>query len=47
MSLGRVLVVDDEPEVAALLRDALEECGYLVKVAVTGAESRADRSRRP
>jgi DNA-binding response OmpR family regulator len=39
MSLGRVLVVDDEPEVAALLREALVECGYLVKIAVTGAEA--------
>ena len=37
--LGRVLVVDDEREVAALLRDALEAFGYSVKVAVSGREA--------
>jgi DNA-binding response OmpR family regulator len=38
-SLGRVLVVDDEPHVAAMLRDVLVELGYVVKVAVRGAEA--------
>jgi CheY-like chemotaxis protein len=36
MPLGRVLVVDDEPEVAATLRDALEELGCVVEVALSG-----------
>jgi DNA-binding NtrC family response regulator len=37
-SLGRVLVIDDEPEVALLLHDALTDFGYTVKIAVTGPE---------
>ena len=39
VSLGRVLVVDDQPEVALVLRDALEGFGYTVKVAVSGREA--------
>jgi DNA-binding response OmpR family regulator len=39
MPLGRVLVVDDEPQVAGMLRDALVEAGYVVKTAVTGREA--------
>jgi CheY-like chemotaxis protein len=35
-SLGRVLVVDDEPRVGAMLRDVLVELGSIVKVAVPG-----------
>ena len=38
-SLGRVLVVDDEPHVGATLRDVLVELGYMVKLAVRGAEA--------
>ena len=38
-SLGRVLVVEDEPRVGAMLRDVLVELGYIVKVAVGGAEA--------
>jgi DNA-binding response OmpR family regulator len=38
-SLGRVLVVDDEPQVGPMLRDVLGELGYIVKVAVRGAEA--------
>ncbi len=38
-SLGRVLVVDDEPAVGATLRDVLVELGYIVKLAVRGAEA--------
>jgi CheY-like chemotaxis protein len=38
-SLGRVLVVDDEPAVWATLRDVLVELGYIVKLAVGGAEA--------
>jgi CheY-like chemotaxis protein len=39
MPIGRVLVVDDEPEVGAALRDLLLEIGYLVKNAARGAEA--------
>jgi DNA-binding NtrC family response regulator len=35
-SLGRVLVVEDEPRVAATLRDILVELGYIVKLAQVG-----------
>ena len=38
-SLARVLVVDDEPRVAAVLHDALIDLGYAVQVAVNGAEA--------
>ena len=38
-SLGRVLVVDDEPEVCGVLRDALLDSGYSVKTAVSGREA--------
>jgi two-component system NtrC family sensor kinase len=34
---GRVLVVDDEPELAAMMRDALEAAGYEVATAESGA----------
>jgi CheY-like chemotaxis protein len=37
--LGRVLVVDDEPQVAAMLQDLLVEVGYAVKIAVSGQEA--------
>ena len=38
-SLGRVLVVDDEPNVGATLQDILTELGYTVKHALSGAEA--------
>jgi len=38
-SLGRVLVVEDEPQVALVLHDALQEFGYAVRVAVDGHEA--------
>ena len=38
-SLGRVLVVEDESRVGAMLRDALVELGYIVTVAGQGAEA--------
>jgi|ERR671918_1792363 two-component system nitrogen regulation response regulator NtrX len=38
-SLGRVLVVDDEPHVGALVRDVLTELGYAVKHVIGGAEA--------
>jgi DNA-binding response OmpR family regulator len=37
--LGRVLVVEDEPRVAAMIRDALDESAYVVKIAAGGAEA--------
>jgi DNA-binding response OmpR family regulator len=39
MPLARVLVVDDEPQVAAMIRDALVDGGYVVKIAVSGGEA--------
>ena len=39
VSLGRVLVVEDEPEVALVLHDALQDFGYEVRVAVDGHEA--------
>ena len=38
-SLGRVLVVEDEPRFAATLRDVLVELGYIVTVACGGTEA--------
>jgi len=38
-SLGRVLVVDDEPQVALVLHDALQDFGYHARVAVNGHEA--------
>jgi two-component system OmpR family response regulator len=37
--LGRVLVVDDEPEVVAILREALIQYGYVVRTAASGPEA--------
>lgn len=39
MTLGKVLVVDDEPEVRCLLRDVLAGRGYEVIVAADGPEA--------
>jgi CheY-like chemotaxis protein len=39
VTLGRILVVDDEPQVGAMLRELLAELGYVVKTAVRGAEA--------
>src|SRR4051794_12267827 len=38
-SLARVLVVEDEPDVALVLHDTLQEFGYQVRVAVDGDEA--------
>ena len=38
-SLGRVLVVEDEPQVALMIHDALQEFGYAIRVAVNGHEA--------
>ena len=40
-SLGRVLVVDDEAQVAAVLRDALLDLGYEVFIGGTGRDARS------
>jgi CheY-like chemotaxis protein len=37
--LGRVLVVDDEPLVAEILRDAALDLGYQVETALTGHDA--------
>lgn len=38
-SRSRVLVVDDQPDVAATLRDAVSDLGYAARVAINGAEA--------
>jgi len=48
MSDAYILVVDDEPDIRALLKDVLEDEGYQVALAGTVAEAKAQRrSRRP
>jgi DNA-binding response OmpR family regulator len=37
--LGRVLVVDDEPQVAEMLNNVLRTLGYTVRLAETGADA--------
>jgi two-component system response regulator MprA len=41
MPLARILVVDDEPRVAGLLRDALVELGYGAEIALNGPDALA------
>ena len=41
MSLGKILVVDDEPEVRRLLQDFLSDRGYEVLLAADGLEALA------
>ena len=38
-SIGRILVVDDEPQVGLMLRELLAELGYVTKTAVRGDEA--------
>ena len=38
-TLGRILIVDDEPQVGFMLREILTELGYVAKTAVRGAEA--------
>lgn len=45
MSSPRILVVDDEPDIRDLVHDILEDEGYEVHVAATGAEAREVRLR--
>ena len=43
-----ILVVDDEPDIALLVRDILEDEGFTVSVARDATEAReARRARRP
>jgi two-component system, OmpR family, response regulator VicR len=36
--LGRILVVDDDPDISRLLRELLSELGYIVKNAINGRD---------
>jgi two-component system KDP operon response regulator KdpE len=47
MSTGRVLVVDDEPQILRALRMSLEGAGYDVDVAATGEDALAAAAMRP
>jgi two-component system KDP operon response regulator KdpE len=47
MSAGRVLVVDDEPQILRALRMSLEGAGYDVDVAGTGEDALAAAAMRP
>jgi DNA-binding response OmpR family regulator len=45
MSKGRILVVDDEPQVASIVRSYLEREGYNVELSVTGPQALAEFRR--
>ena len=46
--MKHILVVEDEPRIAQIVRDYLERAGFKVDVATTGEEAlAATRSRRP
>ncbi|MFQ5469664.1 MAG: sigma-54-dependent transcriptional regulator [Gammaproteobacteria bacterium] len=48
MSAPHILVVDDEPDIRQLVKEILEDEGYLVSVAENGEEAKkARRTRRP
>jgi two-component system KDP operon response regulator KdpE len=47
VSAGRVLVVDDEPQILRALRTSLQAAGYEVDVAATAAEARTAAGARP
>jgi two-component system KDP operon response regulator KdpE len=47
MTAGRVLVVDDEPQILRALRMSLEGAGYDVDVAATGEDALAAAAMRP
>ena len=46
MSVERILVVDDEPQIQRFLRPALSAAGYDVLEALTGTGRSARRRRR-
>jgi len=41
MTIGKVLVIDDEPDICALVKEILEDEGFQVAVAENGTEARA------
>lgn len=45
MKAAKILVVDDEPDIRAAVRDVLEDEGYLVNIAADGAEARLMREQ--
>jgi two-component system KDP operon response regulator KdpE len=47
VSAGRVLVVDDEPQIVRALRTSLQGAGYDVDVAATGEQAVAAAAMRP
>ena len=48
MSAPYILVVDDEPDIRDLVRDILEDEGYVVAIAENAAAAReARRAQRP
>lgn len=47
MNIGNILVVDDEPDICALIKEILEDEGFQVTIAENGAEARAAMTIRP
>jgi CheY-like chemotaxis protein len=47
MSLGKVLIVDDEPEVRQVLREFLASRGYDTALATSGSEALSSLEREP
>jgi len=45
MNIGNILVVDDEPDICALIKEILEDEGFQVTVAENGAQARTALSR--
>jgi DNA-binding NtrC family response regulator len=45
MSVGKILVVDDESDIRRLLQEILSEEGYEVEVAADAGQARAARAR--
>ncbi|MEX2353620.1 MAG: response regulator, partial [Gammaproteobacteria bacterium] len=41
MTIGKILVIDDEPDICALISEILEDEGFQVTVAESGAQARA------
>ena len=44
-AVARILVVDDEPDIRATIKDILEDEGYAVDVAESAASAREVRRR--
>ena len=44
MSMGNILVVDDEPDIRTLIKEILEDEGYEVNLAENGDQARAARN---